>query len=348
MPFYYQIKWDTDEGQRTAQNLINLRKALAKNIPPQSADNLLLATWNIREFDSAAYGRRMTEAMYYIAEIISCFDLVAVQEVRRDLRALNELMEILGGWWKFVATDSTEGDRGNDERLAFLYDSRRVRFGGVAGELVIPPIKVGDKLYEPAKQLARTPFLVSFKSGWFRFMLATVHILYGSSAAESPERIEEINAFAQFLASRAEESTSWSRNIIMLGDFNIFKPTDKTMQAITDAGFVIPEPLQKVPPSNVGSKKRFYDQIAFRVLDRQLGFNSAGVFDYYKTVYRLADEAEYADRMGKTYAKKPDAAKKTTYYKTYWRTYQMSDHLPMWVELKVDFTDEYLKSKLTS
>jgi hypothetical protein len=25
-----------------------------------------------------------------------------------------------------------------------------------------------------------------------------------------------------------------------------------------------------------------------------------------------------------------------------WRTYQMSDHLPMWVELHIDFTQEYL------
>jgi hypothetical protein len=25
-----------------------------------------------------------------------------------------------------------------------------------------------------------------------------------------------------------------------------------------------------------------------------------------------------------------------------WRTYQMSDHLPMWVELQIDFGEEYL------
>lgn len=25
-----------------------------------------------------------------------------------------------------------------------------------------------------------------------------------------------------------------------------------------------------------------------------------------------------------------------------WRTHQMSDHLPMWVELHIDFTPEYL------
>jgi hypothetical protein len=25
-----------------------------------------------------------------------------------------------------------------------------------------------------------------------------------------------------------------------------------------------------------------------------------------------------------------------------WRTWQMSDHTPLWIELKIDFTDDYL------
>ena len=28
-----------------------------------------------------------------------------------------------------------------------------------------------------------------------------------------------------------------------------------------------------------------------------------------------------------------------------WRTFQMSDHLPLWVELKIDFSDQYLKKQ---
>jgi uncharacterized protein with NRDE domain len=30
------------------------------------------------------------------------------------------------------------------------------------------------------------------------------------------------------------------------------------------------------------------------------------------------------------------------YYLKKWRTFQMSDHLPLWLELKVDFSSEYL------
>ena len=54
--------------------------------------------------------------------------------------------------------------------------------------------------------------------------------------------------------------------------------------------------------------------------------------------------------MGEAYLRKKDGTERTeqertSYYKTYWRTYQMSDHLPMWIELKTDFGEEYLKDK---
>jgi len=91
---------------------------------------LLLATWNIREFDAPAYGERLEEAYYYIAEIIARFDLVAIQEVRRDLKALDRVCDLLGPNWAHIVTDVTEGQRGNDERMAFLYDTRKVQFAG--------------------------------------------------------------------------------------------------------------------------------------------------------------------------------------------------------------------------
>ena len=38
--------------------------------------------------------------------------------------------------------------------------------------------------------------------------------------------------------------------------------------------------------------------------------------------------------------------KNTNYYLNIWRTFQMSDHLPMWVELKIDFAEQYLRELL--
>jgi endonuclease/exonuclease/phosphatase family metal-dependent hydrolase len=347
MPFYYRIDGTRPGERRIAVGLLRLKSALAGGegrVPPRTiSDTLLLATWNIREFDSTKYGVRGKEPLFYIAEIVSAFDLVAVQEVRDDLRALRRLMKVLGGWWKVIMTDVTEGSRGNRERMAFLYDSRKITFGGLAGEVVIPPVRSGGTKYEPAEQLARTPFVVGLKAGWFRFTICTTHILYGKSVAEDPERVREIELLAKFLAARSREDHAWARNMLLLGDFNIFRPQDTTMQALTKHGFTVPPQLQKLPANALRNKH--YDQIAFIApeIHDQLELCRAGVFDYYEHVYREDEEETYATEMGDAYAGR-DAAGRRRYYRE-WRTHQMSDHLPMWIELKIDFGEEYLRGK---
>ena len=348
MPFYYQIK-KTKEGKRTAEKLLALREQFDKEVPKRTINNtLLLATWNIREFDSPAYGERIDESLYYIAEIISHFDLVAVQEVRKDLKALKKVNNILGSYWKYIVTDVTAGTAGNKERLAFLYDSRKINFGGLAGEIVIDPVKKGKKRYEPAKQLARTPFICGFQVGWFKFMLSTVHILYGKSTANDPDRVKEIEELAKFFSKRAKDKTAWAENLILLGDFNIFKPSDITFKVLTDNKFIIPDEIQKL--SSNASRNKHYDQIAFMLNKKHLGLQRAGVFDFFKTVFREEDIKTYIFEMGEAYNKKSSGEKrneksKKSYYKTYWRTHQMSDHLLMWVELKIDFGRKYLERK---
>jgi endonuclease/exonuclease/phosphatase family metal-dependent hydrolase len=348
MPYYADLDATNERDQRTAERLLELKDRLAE-IPVRTIDNLLLATWNIREFDSSSYGARTREPLLYMAEIISRFDLVAVQEVREDLEALNRLRHYLGRWWEYVLTDVTEGKPGNRERMAFLYDSRKVNFGGLAGEIVIPPSLGGDG-FTPANQLARTPFLVGFRVGWFAFTICTTHILYGEQEAEDPRRVEEIRLLAEFLADRASEKHAWAPNMIMLGDFNIFAPEDKTMEAITAAGFEVPVQLRD-HPSNAPRTKH-YDQIAFitKDLKDQLPDCRAGAFNYYDTVYTPEDEAVYEPEMGTAYhttssGEPREEASKKTYYRSFWRTYQMSDHLPMWIELHTDFGRRYLATK---
>jgi hypothetical protein len=250
MVFYDRINRESEEGKRTAARLLKLREALEGEVPRRNiGGTLLLATWNIREFDSPSYGERRDEPLYYIAEIIDHFDLVAIQEVRDSLKALERLMDLLGSWWKYLLTDVTEGTPGNRERMAFLYDSRKVRFGGLAGEVVIPATKKSGNVLEPARQLARTPFLVGFGIDWFRCTICTTHILYGKDDPADPRRLEEIRMLATFLADRAREVHAWAKNMILLGDFNIFDTGDLTMKAITDAGFTIPEPLRDTRPT---------------------------------------------------------------------------------------------------
>ncbi len=343
MPYYYPLlRLNKRERKPIVEGLQRLRSGFRQPVKSQTPiperdlrSRLLIATWNIREFDSGKGGRRSDEAIYYIAEIIDQFDIVAVQEVRDDLEALQRLMAALGKHWEFICTDVTLGAQGNGERMAFLYDTRKVQFAGLAGELVIP------QKFE-AVQFARTPFITSWKAGWAKFSLCTVHILYGTAVANDERRVREIELLVELLGDRTREREVdrggtrvklKGENLLLLGDFNIFARTDRTMAALTASGhFEVPAALQKIPGTNV-DKKKHYDQIACGAYkDRFEPTDRAGVFDFYDYVFRLEeDAARFADQH------KPGQFKQ-------WRTHQMSDHLVMWQEFRIDFSDEYLAS----
>jgi hypothetical protein len=231
--FYRDLKNIADDGvrTRTVEGLIRLRAALDKDVPRKTATNtLLLATWNIREFDSGKYGYREQESYFYIAEILSRFDLIAVQEVKDGLYPLQAVTKILGSSWDYLVTDVTLGTSGNIERMAFLYDKRKVSFTGLAAELVLEK-KRGEK--EEPRQFARSPYIAGFRAGWAYFTLLTVHIYYGEGKALDPRRLQEIQDFAATAAKHADKFNSAPQrkpgvaakrnNLIMLGDFNIFK-----------------------------------------------------------------------------------------------------------------------------
>jgi hypothetical protein len=138
---------------------------------------------------------------------------------------------------------------------------------------------------------------------------------------------------AGFLADRAKEEYAWAKNMLLLGEFNIYDTTDSTPKAITDAGFEIPEQL-KGHPSNA-QKSKHYDQIAFVVpeLENRLELSEVGVFDFYEPVYRADDRDLYAEEMGEAYPpRKEDGT-------------EHSDHLPMWLQLRTDFGEAFLKRK---
>jgi endonuclease/exonuclease/phosphatase family metal-dependent hydrolase len=348
MPYYPPIKniEDKVEQHRTIDNIKKLRVALDHQIPQRTnAETLLLATWNIREFRD---GKRLTESYYYIAEIIERFDLVAIQEVSADLKALEKLVSYLGKHWNYIVTDATDGSAGGGERMAFVFDSRKITFKNIAGEIVLPT----EKLMEGGLQFARTPFLAAFQAGWFKFTLCTVHIYYGEDSANSDgmkRRVEEIGTIAKWLQKKSKNDNS---NYVLLGDFNIIDPTHQTMNALENNGFHIPTVL-KSKPTDLGGTKH-YDQIAFKVKDEDMTiFNpndetKAGAFAFQDVVF-TEDECNIYEKYFEsknTEGKTPEKIKQ--YYKSKWRTFQMSDHIPMWVELRIDFSEQYLDGILSA
>lgn len=111
----------------------------------------------------------MAESLYYIAEIISRFDLVAIQEVRDNLGDFNSVCRILGPDWGVFISLVTDGTSGNKERLAFLYDKRTVSFRNIGGQVILPGTS-------NTVQFARAPYVIRFQSGWVKLDICTAHI----------------------------------------------------------------------------------------------------------------------------------------------------------------------------
>nr|WP_320016061.1 endonuclease/exonuclease/phosphatase family protein [uncultured Desulfobacter sp.] len=372
--YYSHLKYKIrkkDERKRAVGNLIRLREQLDQSVPDKDAeDNLLLATFNVRDLgkkNRRGWGRRMPESLFYIAEVISRFDFVAIQEVN-ELDEWLRIMKILGRDWNFIATDETDRKLGgNGERMTFVYDKRKVWFQNIAGEIVLPPdmlisktnFEVDGKKIKAGNQFKRTPFIASFQSGWLKFDICTVHLYYGANYGEKlNQRIEEIERIAKYLSTRADRALGEDRALLLLGDFNIVSPTHKSMETLENNGFVVPRIL-KIKPTT-GTEKH-YDQIAFKTKpevieyvettsDKPVQMN-AGVINLFESVFTSNDFHVYRDIVatkttaGKKAIKANDEIGLKKAYKN-WRTYQFSDHYPMWVRLKTDNSRNYLNKML--
>lgn len=432
-----EFKTDLAAALRTIDRLRAIEDWLHKpksqggaGVPSKDSDEtLLLATWNLRDFGrkgGRGYGERRMEALYYIAACISAFDLVALQEINDDLDLFHTLRGLLGRDWDFIATDTSPGKPGNDERMVFVFDTRKVRFRSIAGEitlleeeliraqeqelklpkdaqLIMPdgsatPVPVGAVLKLPdasrhlaGKQFARTPFLVSFQAGWFKFNLCTVHMYYGEGKAGMAARIQEIAKVAQVFQKRAaaerkrnaeKKREDADEAYIVLGDFNIPNAGHAAMKALLDNGFEIAKELHDTPTNMFQTEH--YDQIAVLrghgVVRQKV--DAAGVLDVFKVVFRagkddvavlkdadrdklpLAEASDfeaYFAQMGESalrdthdkarnYADGVKVAKGDArtreqireWYAGIWRTYHMSDHLPLWTALEINFRNDYL------
>jgi len=313
---------DIAYNRTIVEDVIRLRRRIIKSGIPQKVldDNLLVGTWNLRGLskihpqweENPGSPKRNLRALVYISEIIRLFDVIAIQEVKRDTSGIRILVEkFLGPDWGLIISDVTTGDGGNAERLAYIYDKRRVQPSGLAGEIVLAPTQDGN----PVTQFFRTPYIVGFKSATEIFALLTAHIKYGSSIND---RIPEIKSLADYIATEIRDrakSDGEERNLIVLGDFNIDKRGDNPLfQAFISTGLVVPPQLNNLK-STFNTDAKFYDQIAWFMGDNTLlDSGNAGVIDFVNAVFKELSPADMSFRV--------------------------SDHFPLWVEFLTDRSNE--------
>lgn len=311
--------------QEVQENLNTLKRDLDEKIPSKRLDkNLLIASWNIRGFGDLTREwaskendspKRDLHSTLCIAEIIRRFDVVAVQEVKANIRALRDTLKVLGGEWSMILTDVNKGDAGNGERMAYLFDTRRVNLSGLAGELVVPDQwRQGVSENVMTEQFVRTPYAVSFRSKNQTFILITLHVIYGK---KSKDRLGELKGIAQWLSGWAKDVNAYHQNLIVLGDFNIDARGDLLAKTFLSEGLYVPDDLQNPEVTrSIFDKTKFYDQIAwFNGKDGEpklsLEFVRGGSYDFVPTA--LNNRGLTKQQL----------------------SFMISDHYPLWAEFKL-------------
>jgi endonuclease/exonuclease/phosphatase family metal-dependent hydrolase len=213
---------------------------------------------------------------------------------------------------------------GNNERMAFLYDTKRVRLLEKVGEIGIPPAELRRITLPGVTQrfdgFDRNPYLAAFQVGQTSLVLVNVHLYFGSdSPKDMTRRALETFAVARWAAQRRASRFSFTREIVALGDFNMPKraPGDPIFRALTSKGLELPAHTSEVG-SNLASDKH-YDQMAFFPGATKACFKQMGVFDFDSVVFRtLWDDPQRSPADFRAYVR-----------------YYLSDHRPLWMELGV-------------
>jgi hypothetical protein len=211
---------------------------------------------------------------------------------------------------------------GNNERMAFLYDSDRLTMLEEIGEVAFPPSSYDSIKLPSIKQkfqgFDRSPYLVSFKVDGTSIIFVNVHLFYGDDKAASiGRRSLETFAVAKWANLRQKSRFSFTRELIALGDFNMPKREkgDPIFTALTKLGLDIPEHSTLIA-SSISSDAN-YDQIAFLPETTKRCFTGLkGVFDYDKVLFPDLWQDGVNEKNFRTYLR-----------------YYISDHRPMWVQL---------------
>ncbi len=287
-----------------------------RGLPQKSDNRLLTATWNLTNF---GLQKRTDDDLALMAEIISWFDLVAIQEIADSLDHLRQLLGHLPASYRVILSDIG----GNDERAGFLYDSDKVTRLELAAEVAVPP---SDQRYIRMRGVSgafkgfdRNPYAVAFRAGTLEFTAVSAHLFFGSHAYyDEDRRALEAYALARWADQRHRASGAYSQNIVVLGDLNlpIKDSSSNVYKALKAKRLILPQHSTSMGSNLDGDKD--YDQVAFHaggMSDAYSGYS--GVFDFDRAPFFVD-----AWNVG------------TGYFRTAVK-HHIADHRPLWIEFKI-------------
>jgi endonuclease/exonuclease/phosphatase family metal-dependent hydrolase len=135
---------------------------------------------------------------------------------------------------------------------------------------------------------------------------------------------------ADWIDARQKDKSVEDHDLIVMGDFNTPSLDDKTFKALTRRGLQVPDSLLElkvgdvaVKGSNLGKDAR-YDHILHLPTARKRFTNFGGILDFHVSDASIEQLFPGQDMTRTQF------------------TYQLSDHFPVWVQIKTDIDGERL------
>ena len=124
-------------------------------LPKRRSGSIVLASWNIRKFGSLTDSKKKPSRSDGAWQLIETFcrscDFVAIQEVMDSLGSLRHLRDRLGSDYHLVVSDiagGVPGRTGARERLAFLYNAKRIEHTELASDITFERSAIFAELYD--------------------------------------------------------------------------------------------------------------------------------------------------------------------------------------------------------
>ena len=290
----------------------------------QAKNKLRFAAWNIEQFGYKAPKKEKLGdyRLRVIARIISQYDLVVITEFMDDDVKVS----------KGKAEKLKEGSEGSDflKLLKFLPEKYDHRISETAGygfpypekesyaflfntELV-KVVTEGEMYKDGQGDFTRDPYWITFSAGKFDFTVIAVHIYSGGDSKTSiKRRRKEIRALAKVYKA-VQRSDDQEQDILLVGDFNM-APIDDSFDPLRkdkDYGVVPLFEIDKGDVSNLAATPMLYDNIFFE--EKYLAH-------------------EYLDNA-------IDKLQLTLFYGDRVMARQISNHLPVTAEFRIDKDDD--------
>ena len=118
-------------------------------LPERRSGSVVIGTFNIRKLGGVK--KRSSQSWQFLKNIISRFDLIAVQEIMDDLSGFEHLRDLVGNDYGMVVSDVTgvkPGSSGNAERLGILFNWKNIQRTALASDITYDRSEIARNLYD--------------------------------------------------------------------------------------------------------------------------------------------------------------------------------------------------------